>query len=283
VTAQTASNANSAESVAIPTSLASKDGTPIAYERIGNGPALILIDGALGFRSFGSSTHLARLLAPRLTVFAYDRRGRGDSGDTPPVALDREIEDIEALINRAGGRASLYGISSGGALALEAAAALGDRVDRLALYEIPYDDTDGGVSAWRGYRTELGELLGAGRPGDAAELFMRLVGASDEGVARMRAQPWWATFEAVAPTLAYDAAALGVDRTVPIQRAGSVTAPTLVMDGSASLDHMPFMRASAVTLCEAIPNAEHRVVEGQAHEIDVQVLAPILAEFFGRA
>lgn len=283
MTAQTPTGNDTAATVATPGSLVSKDGTLIAYERIGSGPPLILIDGALGFRGFGSSTHLARLLAPHLTVFAYDRRGRGESGDTPPVALEREIEDIETLINHAGGRASLYGISSGGALALEAAAALSDRVDRLALYEIPYDDTDGGVSAWRMYRTQLGELVGAGRAADAAELFMRFVGASDEGVARMRAQPAWAIFEAVAPTLAYDAAALGVDRTVPVGRAESVTAPTLVMDGSSSLEHMPFMRASALALREAIPNAEHRVVEGQGHEIDVQALAPILAEFFGRA
>jgi pimeloyl-ACP methyl ester carboxylesterase len=283
MTAQPSTGDNATATVAAPASLASKDGTPIAYERLGDGPALILIDGALGFRKFGSAPDLARLLAPRLTVFAYDRRGRGESGDTPPVALEREIEDIDALIEHAGGHASLYGISSGGALALEAAAALGDSVDRLALYEIPYDDTVGGVSAWRAYRTQLGELLGAGRAGDAAELFMRFVGASDEGVARMRAQPVWVTFEAVAPTLAYDAAALGDDRTVPVHHAGSVTAPTLVMEGSASREHMPFMHASAVTLFEAMRKAEHRVVEGQAHDVDVHVLAPILAEFFGRA
>ncbi len=117
----------------------SKDGTPIAYQRTGEGPAVILVDGAMGYRGFGSSLTLASMLAPHLTVLAYDRRGRGESGDTQPYAPEREIEDIEALMNVAGGQASLYGISSGGALALEAAAALGDRVPRLALYEIPYE------------------------------------------------------------------------------------------------------------------------------------------------
>lgn len=258
----------------------SKDGTKIAYERKGDGPAVILVDGALGFRAFGSAPALSDLLAPSLTVYLYDRRGRGDSGDTPPVALQREIEDIEALIDLAGGRASLYGISSGGALALEAAAALGSQVERLALYEIPYDDSENGVERWRVYRAELRELLADGRGGDAVELFMRLVGASDEGVAGMRAQPVWATFEAVGPTLAYDAEALGEDRVVPVDRAATVTARTLVMDGSASLEHMPFMRASAVRLAEVIPIAQRRVIEGQAHDVDSHVLAPVLAEFF---
>ena len=257
----------------------SRDGTEIAYERKGHGPALVVVDGALGFRAFGSARALSDLLAPSLTVYLYDRRGRGESGDTPPVALAREIEDIEALIDLAGGRASLYGISSGGALALEAAVALGSKVERLALYEIPYDETDDGVRRWRAYRITLRDLLEAGRPGDAVELFMRLVGASDAGVAGMRAQPVWATFEAVGPTLAYDAEALGDDRLVPVDRAARVSARTLVMDGSASLEHMPFMRASAMLLAEVIPGAQRRVIEGQAHDVDSQVLAPVLREF----
>ncbi len=263
-------------------SVLSQDGTAIAYERRGDGPAVILVDGALGFRTFGSMLALADLLAPELTVYAYDRRGRGESGDTPPVALQREIEDIEALVKLAGGRAGLYGISSGGALALEAAAALGPKVESLALYEIPYDDSDDGQERWRAYRRTLRELLAAGRGGDAVESFMRLVGATDEGVAGMRAQPVWATFEQVGPTLAYDAEALGDDRVVPVERARAVTARTLVMDGSASLGHMPFMRATAVRLVDAIPNAQHHVLEGQSHNIDPKVLAPVLAEFFTR-
>jgi pimeloyl-ACP methyl ester carboxylesterase len=260
--------------------VSSRDGTPIAYQRTGEGPAVILVDGAMGYRAFGSSLTLASLLAPHLTVLAYDRRGRGESGDTQPYAPEREIEDIEALIDVAGGQASLYGISSGGALALEAASALGDRVPRLGLYEIPYDSSDDGVRLWREYRAQLSDVLAAGQRGEAAVLFMKLVGASPEGVKGMQAQPVWATVEAIAPTLAYDAAVLGEDRTVPVSRAALVTAQTLVMDGSASLEPMPFMRATALELVHAIPSAQHRVVQDQSHEVAAEVIAPILAEFF---
>ena len=258
----------------------SKDGTPIAYQRTGEGPAVILVDGAMGYRAFGSSLTLASMLAPHLTVLAYDRRGRGESGDTQPYAPEREIEDIEALMNVAGGQASLYGISSGGALALEAAAALGDRVPRLALYEIPYDSSDYGVRLWREYREQLTDVLAAGQRGEAVVLFMKLVGASSEGVKSMQAQPVWATFEAIGPTLAYDAAVLGEDRIVPVSRTALITADTLVMDGSASLEPMPFMRASALELLQAIPSAQHRILPDQSHEVAAEVLAPVLAEFF---
>jgi pimeloyl-ACP methyl ester carboxylesterase len=257
----------------------SRDGTAIAYDVAGDGPAVILVDGALGFRAFGGSPQLAALLAHGCRAYSYDRRGRGDSGDTQPYRLEREIEDIDALIEAAGGRAALYGISSGGALALEAAASLGRRVDRLAVYEIPYDSTQQGVEAWRGYRSTLTECLAAGRRGDAVVAFMRLVGAGAEGVERMRAAPVWPTFEAVAPTLAYDAAALGDDRTVPTERAARVTADALVMDGALSLEVMPFMRASAEALAAAVPHARRLTLEGQDHEVNSNVLAPVLFSF----
>jgi pimeloyl-ACP methyl ester carboxylesterase len=258
----------------------SRDGTTIAYDVLGDGPAVILVDGALGFRAFGGSPQLAGLLAPACTAYCYDRRGRGDSSDTQPYALQREIEDIEALIEAAGGRAALYGISSGGALALEAAASLGGRVDSLAVYEIPYDSTEQGMAAWLGYRSTLAECLAAGRRGDAVVAFMKLVGAGTEGVERMRAAPVWPTFEAVAPTLAYDAAALGDDRTAPIERAARVTADALIMDGALSLELMPFMRASAETLAAAIPHARRLTLDGQQHDVDSNVLAPVLLSFF---
>lgn len=261
------------------TTVSSADGTAIAFECVGDGPALVLVDGAFGFRKFGSSRELAGLLAPTCRVYAYDRRGRGESGDTKPSSLDREIEDIEALIFDAGGSASLYGISSGGALALEAAAKLGDRVEKLAVYEIPYDSTAAGMDAYRAYRTSLAELIAGGRNGDAVELFMRFVGASDEGVQGMRQSPVWSTFEAVAPTLLYDAAALGDDRVVPVERAATVTARALVMDGGGSLETMPFMRASAEQLAAVVPHVERRTLEGQWHDVDSNVLAPVLAEF----
>lgn len=259
----------------------SKDGTTIAYDVIGTGPAVILVDGATGSRAaFGGGSELATLLAPHFTVYTYDRRGRGESSDTQPFAVAREVEDIEALIDAAGGAAYLYGISSGGALALEAAIGLPGKVTKLAVYEVPYDESDAGVQAWHVYRTTLAELTAAGKRGDAITLFMRLVGVPDDMIAGMRQSPMWATLEAVAPTLPYDAAALGVDRTVPRERAATLTIPALIMDGGASLEFMPFMRASAEALATAIPQAERRTLEGQTHNVDAKVLAPALSEFF---
>jgi pimeloyl-ACP methyl ester carboxylesterase len=258
----------------------SRDGTSIAYNTLGNGPAVILVDGAMGFRWYGTPSELAELLAEGFTVYSYDRRGRGESGDTQPFAVEREIEDIEALLETAGGTGYLYGISSGGALALEAAIALQDKVKKLAIYEAPYDSSEDGVRAWHEYRRTLDELVAEDRKGDAAALFMRFVGVPDDMLAGMRESPMWPTFEGVAHTLPYDAAELGADRAVPTERAASVTAQTLVMDGSATYDMMPFMRASALVLTNAIPHAHHRILEGQRHDVDAKVIAPILLEFF---
>lgn len=259
----------------------SQDGTIIAYDTIGQGPAVILVDGATGFRSiFGGDSELAGLLAPHFTVCTYDRRGRGASSDTQPFAVAREVEDIEALIDAAGGAAYVYGISSGGALALEAALGLPSKVKKLAIYEVPYDDTAAGVQAWKAYRTTLDELIASGQRGDAVALFMKFVGVPDDMIAGMRQSPMWPTLESVAPTLPYDAAALGVDRTVPVERAATLTIPTLIMDGSASYEIMPFMRATAEALTQAIPHAEHQVLEGQQHNVDAKVLAPVVAAFF---
>jgi pimeloyl-ACP methyl ester carboxylesterase len=254
----------------------SKDGTRIAYDRRGQGPALILVDGALCYRSFGPMPGLAELLAPRFTVYNYDRRGRGESGDTPPYSLERETEDIEALIQEAGGSAFVFGISSGGALALESAARLDDRIRKLAMYEPPYISEAPFQQAWRDYRRELNQLLAEGKRGEAAALFMKSVGTPEEQVQGMQHAPIWPMFEAVAPTLAYDAAALGEDRSVPAQRAGQVMVPTLVLNGTV----IPFMRATAETLAEAIPGARQLTLEGQPHDVDSNVLAPQLVEFF---
>jgi pimeloyl-ACP methyl ester carboxylesterase len=258
----------------------SQDGTNIAYERQGQGPAIILVEGAMGVRSSGMG--LAKLLATDFTVYCYDRRGRGDSTDTKPYSVKKEVEDIAALIEETEGSAYLYGISSGGALALEAAIQLGIKVRKLAVYEVPYDSSDAGINAWREYRTKLTELLTADRPGEAVALFMKFVGVPDEMVEGMRHAPSWKAMELVAPTLACDAAVLGQDHTVPTDRATRVTAETLVMGGSASYEFMPFMRATAETLTNAIPNAQHRILEGQRHDVDAKVLAPVLAEFFKR-
>lgn len=254
----------------------SKDGTEIAYDRRGAGPAVILVDGALCYRSFGPMQHLAELLAPHFTVYNYDRRGRGDSGNTQPYALTREVEDIEALIDEAGGAAFVFGISSGGALALEAANKLGEKIKKLAIYEAPYSSEDDAAPAWKEYRKQLSEFLAEGRRGDAAALFMRSVGTPEDQIAGMRQAPVWSMFEAVAPTLAYDAAALGEERAIPTERAARVRVPTLVMSGTA----LPFMMTTAEALAKAIPHAQRRTLEGQTHDVNLEVLAPVLVEFF---
>jgi pimeloyl-ACP methyl ester carboxylesterase len=254
----------------------SKDGTEIAYDKRGQGPAVILVDGALCYRSFGPMPGLAEYLSPHFTVYNYDRRGRGDSGDTQPYSLGREIEDIDALIDEAGGEAFVFGTSSGGALALEAAIQLGSKIKKLAMYEPPYNSSEGARPAWKEYRQDLAKLVAEGRKGDAAALFMRSVGTPEEQVEGMRHAPIWPMFEAVAPTLAYDAAALGEDRTVPSRRAAQVTVPTLVLNGTV----IPFMGATAKEIAAAIPQAEQRTLEGQPHDVNLEVLALVLIEFF---
>src|SRR5229473_8400173 len=247
----------------IPSTVISKDGTKIAYDKIGHGPAVILVAWALCSRSFWSGPELAKLLARRFTVYNYDRRGRGESGDTKPYALEREIEDIEALIDEAGGSAYLYGHSSGAALALEAALRLGNKVKKLAMYEPPYNDDAEAQRAWKAYIKQLTETLAADRRGNAVALFMELVGTPADQIEAMRHAPTWPMFEAIAPTLAYDhTAILGKDRSVPIERAAHVLVPTLVMNGGASY---PFMYETARALSRAIPHSQLRTLEGQDH------------------
>ncbi|HEX6035831.1 MAG TPA: alpha/beta hydrolase [Anaerolineales bacterium] len=256
----------------------SKDGTRIAFDQVGTGPVIILVDGALQYRAFDQGmAELANLLSPHFTVIHYDRRGRGDSTDMQPYALEREIEDIEALIDAVGGSASLYGISSGAALAMQAAMALPDRVKKLAMYEAPYNHDANTRKAWREYREQLSHLVAAGRGGDAVGLFMMLVGASSEDVKGMRRHPMWPLWEAVGLTLAYDAAALGEEADVPAEQAARVTMPALVMNGSASF---PFMHTMAVALAKAMPKGKHQTLEGQTHEVTAEALAPVLVEFF---
>jgi pimeloyl-ACP methyl ester carboxylesterase len=257
----------------------SQDGTIISFDQLGEGPALILVDGALHYRAFDQGEpQLADLLAQHFTVFHYDRRGRGDSTDTPPYAVAREIEDIEALINEAGESAFVFGHSSGAALAMEAAIALPRKIKKLAMYEAPYNDDAAARQAWKEYTKQLGALLAANRRGDAVALFMLLVGATADQTDAMRQAPVWPLFEAVAPTLAYDhIAILGEAAAVPIARAARVAVPTLVMDGGASY---PFMHTTATTLANAIPHAQHRTLEGQTHEVAAEALAPALVEFF---
>jgi pimeloyl-ACP methyl ester carboxylesterase len=262
--------------------ITSKDGTTIAYEKMGTGPALILVDGALTYRSFGPMPHLAELLAPNFTVFTFDRRGRGESSNSKPYSVDREIEDIEALIDVAGGSSFIFGTSSGACLALEAAIKLGSKTKKLAMYEPPYNSGQGAAQTWEDYRKQLADLLAAGRRGDAVILFMQFVGTPADQVNGMRSAPMWPMFEAVAPTLAYDAAAMGSDRSAPVERAAMVKVPALVMDGGANLAYMPFMHETATILAKAIPHAQQHTLEGQTHDVKWEVLAPVLEKFLAK-
>lgn len=252
----------------------SRDGTRIAFEKTGTGPALVLVDGALCYRAFGPMSALAQVLAPDFTVYTYDRRGRGESGDTAPYAVIREVEDLEALIEAAGGSAYVYGISSGAALAMEAAAS-GLAITKLALYEAPYTAEGGDTGPVEESNRRLTELLAAGRRGDAVEFFMAGVGAPAEAIAGMRQSPMWPVFEGVAHTIAYDFAILG-DGTVPRERAAKVAVPTLVAAGGASPD---FLRRPAEALADAIPGARYQTLDGQTHEVPPSVIGAVLMEF----
>lgn len=258
----------------------SKDGTQIAFERIGRGPSLVLVGGAFEHRAMDSETaKLARLplLAQQFTILHYDRRGRGESTDTLPFSVQREIEDIEALIEEGSGAAYLYGISSGAALALEAVVALGIKVKKLAIYEAPYNDEETSRKNWVDYRKKLDEYL-PDRKGDAVGAFMMLLGMPAENLEGMKQSPMWPMLESVAHTLAYDAAAMGAEAAVPVEKAKQIKVPTLVMDGSAT--EWPFLHVTAQKLAKAIPNALHRTLEGQTHEVSADMLAPVLIEFF---
>jgi pimeloyl-ACP methyl ester carboxylesterase len=258
--------------------LKSKDGTTIALDQQGDGPALILVDGAMSTRSSGSKPVLAKLLAQHFTVYSYDRRGRGDSGDSKHYAVEREIEDIEALIDKAGGSAFVYGHSSGGCLALEATVKLGEKVKKLAMYEAPYNDDPEAQKAWGKYIKNLTEALASDRRGDAVALFMAYVGMPAAQIEGMRHAPFWGGMEAIAPTLAYDhTAIMGEDGSIPTDRAARVHVPTLVMSGG---NGAPFMRETAKTLSKTIPAATLSTLDGQTHDVQPYALAPMLVEFF---
>lgn len=253
-------------------SVRSKDGTVIAFDSSGAGPALILVAGAFQFRAFDQRTQqLVKLLTPSFEVFHYDRRGRGESTDTLPYAVEREIEDLDAMISAAGGKAFVFGMSSGAVLVMRAAAR-GLAIRKLALYEPPFKNP-----AMQGYTEGLTSLLAQGRRGDAAAFAMKTFGAPPEAVAGARQSPAWPLFEAVAPTLAYDNAIMG-GATVPAGLLTSIMVPALVMDGGAS---PAFMREAAEETAAALPNARRRTFEGQTHAVAPEVLAPALAEFFG--
>ena len=253
----------------------SADGTSIAYETAGSGPALVLIDGALCFRDGGPMRGIADRLSEDVTVVLYDRRGRGASTDTVPYSVAREVEDIDALIAATGGSAALFGLSSGGALAITAAVALGQhRVPRLAVYEPPYF-TDDATAAAADYTRALAEALAAGDRDKAVALFLRRVGVPDTVMEGMRSSPGWAATIAIAPTLAYDDAALG-DSRVPLALLAALRAPLLALAGGQS---PAFLRYGAEQLAEHAPEGRFALVDGQTHDIAPAPLASHLVSF----
>jgi pimeloyl-ACP methyl ester carboxylesterase len=252
----------------------SRDGTTIGFDRLGEGPAVILVSGGSVDRQ--SNAGVAALLASDFTVFNYDRRGRGPSGDTPPYAVEREIEDIDAVVAAAGGSAYVYGSSSGAALALATAEALKGKITKLALWEPPFI-LDPNARPPADQVQQYNTMLAEGRRGDAAQYFMeKVVRMPAEFVAAARSQPWWAANEALAHTLPYDATVMG-DYSLPIERAKAVSIPTVVLDGGASFG---FMGPTADALAKVLPRGQRRTLEGQEHNIDSNVLAPALKEFF---
>ncbi|MEU4800880.1 alpha/beta hydrolase [Actinosynnema sp. NPDC023587] len=259
----------------------SADGTTIAYTRTGAGPALIIVDGAMCYRRFGPAARLARELAPDFTVYTYDRRGRGESGDTGPYDVAREVEDIAALIGAAGGRAHLFGMSSGGALVAEAVHR-GVAADRFAVYESPMivDGTRDPLPA--DFRQRTSRAVADGRPGDAVKMFMKFVGTPGLFVALMPVLPMWKKLKGVAHTLSHDLAVVGeLQRGVvpAADRWAGATAPGLVIAGGKSPE---WLRNSQAFLASALPDGELKVLDGQTHMVKADVTAPVLVDFLTR-
>jgi pimeloyl-ACP methyl ester carboxylesterase len=282
-TAANAPTSRNVEKAHSPSSLVkavrSQDGTAIAFDRIGHGSPLILVDGGLCYRAIGPSTPLAKLLAPHFTVFTYDRRGRGDSGDTTPYAVEREVEDLEAVLNEAGGAAFVWGISSGAALALEATNRLAG-VKKLALYEPPFI-VDEGRSSTEDDWARIREAVAAGRRGDAVKLFLKSVGVPAFFATVLPVMPMWSKLKAIAHTLPYDGAIVQANQRgepLPVDRWTSVTVPTLVVVGEKS---PMWLHRSMRSLASTLPNAQLRTLARQTHNVSGKALAPVLHAFFG--
>jgi pimeloyl-ACP methyl ester carboxylesterase len=246
----------------------SADGTPIAFDRSGAGPALVLVVGAFSDRS--STKTLSSGLGTTFTVYEYDRRGRGDSGEIGPYSIDREVDDLAALLHEAGGAPFVFGHSSGAALALETAAA-GVPVRGLVVHEPPY--TEGPTDA---FAAQLAEMAATGRRSDVAEAFVRLQGLPDEAVEQMKAAPYWEHMESFAHTLPYEVR-LCNNGSVPVDRLTKISAPTLALAGGTSA---AWAQEGARAIAAAVPNARSRVLEGQGHGVADDVLIPVLTEFF---
>jgi pimeloyl-ACP methyl ester carboxylesterase len=257
----------------------SKDGTAIAVERTGRGPSLVFVDGAMCYRASGPSQSMAAALAEHFTVFTYDRRGRGDSSDSTPYDVGREVEDLEAVIREAGGHAVVVGVSSGAALALEAASR-GVPITRLALYEAPFIVDDSRSALPDDFVPQMETALAEGRRADAVKMFMKLVGVPSIFIMLMRLMPAWPKLTAIAHTLPYDLTIVGPhQRGLPLSKTrwSGATMPTLVMDGGKS---PAWMRNATRALAGVLPNATYRTLERQTHMVKPKALTPPLVEFF---
>jgi pimeloyl-ACP methyl ester carboxylesterase len=253
----------------------SKDGTAIAYEKMGEGPCIILVNGALAHRKLYGEKDLAMRLAKKFTVIFYDRRGRGESTDQKPYTVEREIEDIEALINESGSSAYLYGSSGGGALALLAAEKLGpEKIKKLAVYELPYGSSD--KQEYNNEKNKVNELVANGKPGDAVTFFMERRGTPPDKMEAMKKSPEWNDLVRVGHTLVYDFEVLG-DGMIPFEVVKKIAIPTLIMDGEKSFD---FMAATADSVGKIIPGAVRKTIKGQTHDLSPEAVAPLLLEFF---
>lgn len=268
-----------ATAIAQKNTVMSNDGTVIAYSQVGQGPTVILVDGALCYREFGPSQALAEQLAAHFRVITYDRRGRGASGDTQPYTIQREVEDIAALLDAVGATAYVCGQSSGAALAIEAANQL-TGITKLALYEAPFVVDDTGKPITQAFLDDLKGAVEQNQRSRAVKLFMTQVGAPGFMVAIMSLFPMWSKLTGVAHTLPYDVSALvpyGSGRPLPHTLGASIKAPILVMDGGKS----PVgMRHATQALAETLPNATYRTLAGQNHMVTAKALAPVLEEFF---
>jgi pimeloyl-ACP methyl ester carboxylesterase len=258
----------------------SADGTAISFDAWGDGQPLIMIDGATSYRAVSqTNAQVGALLREEFRVYSYDRRGRGESGDTAPYAVQREIEDLAALIADAGAPALVCGFSSGAVLALDAAAA-GLPITRLALFEPPFVVDDSRPPLPDDYVARLDAYTADGRPGAAAELFLTAAaGMPVEFAAGVQQSPFWPALEGVAHTIAYDGRIMGTTMSgepLPTDRWAAVSVPTLVMHGRGT---EPWLIAAAHALADLLPTATLRAVEGEQHNVAAEVLAPVLREF----
>lgn len=258
----------------------SKDGTKIAYSKIGNGKPIILVDGAFCHRKFGANEKLPQYLSDNFTVYSYDRRGRSESGNTLPYSPQKEYEDLQAIINEVGKNVCVYGISSGAALALEAANN-GIKIEKLALYEAPYITDNNRSPLPENYLETLTEYAEQGENGKAVKYFMRTgIGLPSFVVWMMQLMPAWKQMKQLAHTLPYDTEILGntgSGKPLSKEKWSNVNIPTLVISGSKSAK---WSQNSMQHLATVLPNAKHHTLEGQSHIVNPKVLAQQLIQFF---